>query len=148
MRKHRSPSATQSKEGGYESIQSENNGIGQQASDPRDVGTFVYREDADANAEGRNRGQQPHLKERSSREEPEMARFREGSAGGTNERSDSGCQREAAGGGRFSHGALFKVRLKTANEPQRAMRGLGFLYQLQSDFSAPSGLVMSRPAVT
>jgi len=57
---HRSLGTTQS-EGSYESIWSEDGDIGQQANYPRDLGTSVYRQDADADAEGRNSGQQPLL---------------------------------------------------------------------------------------
>jgi hypothetical protein len=90
-----SPRTTHSEEVGYESIVCEDGDIGQEANCTRDFAAFAERKDADANANGPDSSQQPHDCERRTRKDRGIVRIRKDSASGANERSDSGCQRDA-----------------------------------------------------
>jgi hypothetical protein len=56
--------------------------IGPEANCARDLAAFAARKDADANANGPDGGQQPHVRERRTRNDREIARVRKDGASG------------------------------------------------------------------
>jgi len=85
------PRSTHGEKEGYESIVSEDGDIGQEANCARDLAAFAERKSADANADGPDGSQKPHVPEKRIRKDREIARVGKDSASRTNQKSDSGC---------------------------------------------------------
>src|SRR5579864_1495590 len=91
---HASPRSTHGDKAGYESPVSEDGDIGQYANCTRDLAARAERKNADPNADGPDRSQQPHAREIPHKGR-EIVRVRKDSASRANERSDSSCNGDA-----------------------------------------------------